>query len=255
MELDKQGGDASKATASLKQLTNKMAECKRLIKEFERSAKADGSLEASVISSRKREYVNELNKFVGLKKNAQTTIAAKQELLEGEKESGADMSKGKGGGSSSQADPGKGVELQMMETGDLVQHGREVMKETDQSIERSKAVVQETIQIGQTTAEALKGQTKQMEKIVDDLDEIHFSMKKTAKIIKDITRGMATDKCILLLLLIVVLGVIAVIAVKAAGLDKDDEVISIPGASNSGSTANEQTPASPARRLLYFLYN
>ena len=70
------------------------------------------------------------------------------------------------------------------------QHGREVMKETDQSIERSKAVVQETIQIGQTTAEALKGQTKQMEKIVDDLDEIHFSMKKTAKIIKDITRGV-----------------------------------------------------------------
>ena len=69
------------------------------------------------------------------------------------------------------------------------------MKETDQSLARSKAVVQETIQIGQTTAEALKGQTKQMEKIVDDLDEIHFSMKKSMKLIKDITRGVRPTSC------------------------------------------------------------
>ena len=51
----------------------------------------------------------------------QASIADKQELLEGRKESGAGASKGKGGEGSLPADPGKGVELQMLETGELVQ--------------------------------------------------------------------------------------------------------------------------------------
>ena len=66
-----------------------------------------------------------------------------------------------------------------------------------------------------------------MEKVVDDLDEIHFSLKKSMKVIKDLTRGLATDKCILTLLFVVVMGVVAIIAVKMAGLDKDDEVASV----------------------------
>ena len=82
-----------------------------------------------------------------------------------------------------------------------------------------------------------------MERVVDDLDEIHFSLKKSFKVIRDLTRGLATDKCILTLLFLVVAGVVAIIAVKIAGLDKNDEVI------NVDPLNNQNTEDSAARRL------
>jgi novel plant SNARE len=44
------------------------------------------------------------------------------------------------------------------------------------------------------TAATLGDQTNQMNKIVDDLNDIEFTMKKASKIIRDITRGIMTDK-------------------------------------------------------------
>ena len=44
------------------------------------------------------------------------------------------------------------------------------------------------------TAGALNDQTKQLEKIVDDLNEMEFDIKKATQVIRDITRGMLTDK-------------------------------------------------------------
>ena len=41
---------------------------------------------------------------------------------------------------------------------------------------------------------------------MDNLDEIHFNLKKSMKLIRDLTRGLATDRCILVLLFIVVVG-------------------------------------------------
>lgn len=42
----------------------------------------------------------------------------------------------------------------------------------------------------------LDGQTKQMEHVLDSLDDIQFSLKKAGQVIRDITRGVATDKCV-----------------------------------------------------------
>ena len=145
------------------------------------------------------------------------------------------FSKGSGGGAAAAAAssarseivaPGE-IELQGMQTEELLVYGRDKIKDTDAIIDRSKATVARTIELGTQTAEQLRNQTQQMEKVVDDLDEIHFSLKKSMKVIKDLTRGLATDKCILTLLFIVVMGVVAIIAVKIAGLDKDDEVAKV----------------------------
>ena len=43
-------------------------------------------------------------------------------------------------------------------------------------------------------AATLNDQTKKLEKIVDDLNEIEFTMKKASAVIRDITRGLLTDK-------------------------------------------------------------
>ena len=50
------------------------------------------------------------------------------------------------------------------------------------------------VQVGARTAETLQGQGEQMERVLDALHEIQFSMKKAGQVIRDITRGIATDK-------------------------------------------------------------
>jgi hypothetical protein len=45
------------------------------------------------------------------------------------------------------------------------------------------------------TAATLHDQTQQLNKIVDDLNEIEFTMKKATKIIADIGKGIMTDRC------------------------------------------------------------
>lgn len=47
---------------------------------------------------------------------------------------------------------------------------------------------------GLQTAATLHDQTQQLNKIVDDLNEIEFTMKKATKIIADIGKGIMTDR-------------------------------------------------------------
>ena len=142
------------------------------------------------------------------------------------------FSKGSGGGAAAAAAqseivaPGE-IELQGVQTEELLVYGRDKIKDTDAIIDRSKATVARTIELGTQTANSFGIRRSRWRKVVDDLDEIHFSLKKSMKVIKDLTRGLATDKCILTLLFIVVMGVVAIIAVKMAGLDKDDEVAKV----------------------------
>ncbi|ONM20032.1 putative plant SNARE 13 [Zea mays] len=57
-------------------------------------------------------------------------------------------------------------------------------------------------------------QTEQMKRIGNELDSIHFSLKKASQMVKEIGRQVATDKCIMAFLFLIVCGVIAIIVVK-----------------------------------------
>jgi hypothetical protein len=83
-------------------------------------------------------------------------------------------------------------------------------------------------------------QTEQMSKVVNELDSIHFSIKKASQLVKEIGRQVstsqstlfslstlflfivisakqvATDRCIMAMLFLIVAGVIAVIIVKVS---------------------------------------
>lgn len=56
----------------------------RLIREFEREARTDG-MPANELNFRKKQYVQELNGFIGLKKAYSGAAAQRSELLEGAK--------------------------------------------------------------------------------------------------------------------------------------------------------------------------
>ncbi|MBA0796611.1 hypothetical protein Gohar_007368 [Gossypium harknessii] len=110
----------------------------------------------------------------------------------------------------------------------LIDRGNHMMNETDQAIDRAKKVVQDTVDVGTETAAALKAQTEQMSRIVNELDSIHFSIKKASKLVKEIGRQVATDKCIMALLFLIVIGVIAIIIVKLVNPNNKD-IRDIPG--------------------------
>ncbi|KAI7991940.1 putative plant SNARE 11, partial [Camellia lanceoleosa] len=76
----------------------------------------------------------------------------------------------------------------VMTNQELIDNGNRKMDETDQAIERSKKVVHDTINVGTNTTAAMKVQTEQMSGIVNELDSIHFSIKKASKLVKEIGR-------------------------------------------------------------------
>lgn len=143
--------------------------------------------------------------------------------------------------------PGEGMEEENvllasnMTNQQLMDQGNKMMDETDQVIERSKKVVHETINVGTETAAALKAQTEQMSRIVNELDSIHFSIKKASQLVKEIGRQVATDRCIMALLFLIVAGVVAIIIVKIVNPHNKD-IRDIPGLA----------PPAQNRKLLWY---
>ncbi|XP_074566628.1 putative plant SNARE 13 isoform X1 [Curcuma longa] len=199
--------DPNRQSKQLEELTGKMRECKRLIKEYDQELKNQENQNPPEVNKKlnekKQTMIKELNSYVALRKTYQSSLGNKRVEL-------FDM----GAGTS---DPVAEDNVKMaseMSNQELIYAGRKQMDETDQTIERSKMVVEQTIEVGTQTAANLKGQTEQMGRIVNELDTIQFSIKKASQLVKEIGRQVATDKCIMLFLFLIVCGVIAVIIVK-----------------------------------------
>ncbi|GER51743.1 novel plant snare [Striga asiatica] len=248
--------DSNRQSKQLEELTGKMRECKRsceemktfsiynlplelcrgcdfrLIKEFDLEIKEEESRNppgvTKQLNDEKQSMIKELNSYVALRKTYMSTLGGKRVEL-------FDM----GNGYEPQADENVRLASEMSNQ-ELVDVGMKTMDETDQAIERSKQVVHQTIEVGTQTAATLKGQTEQMARLVDELDKIQFSIKRASKLVKEIGRQVATDKCIMLLLFLIVCGVIAIIIVKIVNPNNRD-IRDIPGLA----------PPVPTRRLLF----
>lgn len=209
--------DANRRSRQLEELTDKMRDCKRLIKDFERVMKDEMANvdpnTARMLNDRKQSQIKELNSYVALKKQ-HASENKRVDLFDAPTED---------------AFGEENVLLASnMTNQQLMQQGDSLMDETDQALARSKQTVQETINVGTETAAALKAQTEQMSRVVNELDSIHFSLKKASKLVKEIGRQVATDKCIMALLFLIVAGVIAVIIVKIVNPHNKD-IPNIPG--------------------------
>lgn len=210
--------DSNRQSRQLEDLTEKMRDCKRLIKDFDKEIKTlEGSFDREtnkMLNEKKQSMIKELNSYVALKKQFASNIENKKiELFEGPSEGFAEENS---------------LLASSMTNEQLMERGNHMMDETDQAIERGKKVVQETINVGTETAAALKAQTEQMSRVVNELDSIHFSMKRASQLVKEIGRQVATDKCIMVLLVLVVIGVIAIIIVKLVHPNNQD-IRDIPG--------------------------
>lgn len=224
--------DSNRQSKQLEDLTGRMKECKRLIKEFDREIKDVESRNPPEVNKQlneeKQSMIKELNSYVGLRKTYMSSLGNKRVEL-------FDMG---AGGSEPIAEENVHM-ASSMSNQELINAGKKTMDETDQAIERSKQVVEQTVEVGAQTATTLKGQTDQMGRIVNELDTIQFSIKKASQLVKEIGRQVATDKCIMLFLFLIVCGVIAIIIVKIVN-PNNKNIRDIPGLA----------PPAPARRLL-----
>ncbi|XP_012829093.1 PREDICTED: novel plant SNARE 11-like [Erythranthe guttata] len=120
--------DSSRQSRQLEELTDKMRECKRLIKEFDRELKdSDYKNDPNtnkMLTEKKQSMIKELNSYVALKKQYASNLENKRvDLFEG---------------------PGEGfVEENVLLASDmnnqqLMDHGNQMMDETDQAIDRAK---------------------------------------------------------------------------------------------------------------------
>ncbi|KAL8520406.1 hypothetical protein ACS0TY_011073 [Phlomoides rotata] len=168
--------DSSRQSRQLEELTEKMRDCKRLIKDFDREVKdSDYKNDPDtnkMLNEKKQSMIKELNSYVALKKQYASNLENKR----------VDLFEGPGEGF-----PEENVLLASnMTNQQLFDHGNRMMDDTDQAIDRAKKVVHDTIDVGTETAAALKAQTEQMSRIVNELDSIHFSIKKASQLVKEI---------------------------------------------------------------------
>ncbi|CAN6462823.1 unnamed protein product [Victoria cruziana] len=183
-----------------------------------------------MLSEKKQSMIKELNSYVALRKKYSSSLENKR----------IDLFDGPGSEGPSEENV---ILASSLTNQQLIDKGHEMMDETDQAIERSKQVVEQTINVGAETAAALKAQTEQMSRIVNELDSIHFSIKKASQLVKEIGRQVATDRCILAMLFIIVCGVIAIIIVKILN-PNNKEIRDIPGLA----------PPVMSRKLLWDIY-
>ena len=189
-----------------------------------------------------RLQVKEIQTYVGLKKLAVSQLnRVKSAPLASSTSAGAALDLESGGpsagleASSSTTNPIRGKNLTNQ---DLIQKGRKMMDETDDSLMRSVRVLEQTKQIGADTAAALQEQTATAERIVNKLDEIEFTLKKSGVLIRHLTRSVAMDKCFQFLIGLIGIGVIMIIILNLTGKDKG--AVQLPG----------EEGESEARRLL-----
>ncbi|KAH7514319.1 hypothetical protein FEM48_Zijuj11G0076300 [Ziziphus jujuba var. spinosa] len=226
--------DSNRQSRQLEELTGKLRECKRLIKEFDREVKDMESRNDpstnKMLNEKKQSMIKELNSYVALKKQYATNLENKRiDLFDGTaEEHGEENVLLASNIQDIIISEAEALCFTDMTNQQLIDNGNRMMDETDQAIERSKKVVQDTVNVGTETAAALKAQTEQMSRIVNELDSIHFSIKKASQLVKEIGRQVATDKCIMVFLFLIVVGVIAIIIVKIVHPNNKD-IRDIPG--------------------------
>jgi SNARE protein len=179
------------------------------VRDFEREARTDG-IPADELLARKRALVLELNRRIAAKKARAAAEDARNELLGGGAKGMPAAAAAQDATTTTIAPPPP--QHPTMQA--LMHDGRKKMAETDAALLRAEKVVEETRMVGQQVAATLSEQTKQLNGIADGLSEIEFTMKKAGKVLRDIARGVATDRCVAFLLLLVAGGVVALVVVK-----------------------------------------
>lgn len=107
----------------------------------------------------------------------------------------------------------------------LIDAAKQVQEETKASTQRTRQVLDQTIEIGQVTSVTLKEQSEQLGRVDDQLDVLESNLKRADKQIRIFLRRMATDRMILSIVAMVVFALIAAVAVAVINARKEGKTV------------------------------
>jgi len=107
----------------------------------------------------------------------------------------------------------------------LINHGKEVLDESKQSLARSVGAMQDSLALGRDTAAKLQNQTDQIVRIHDNLEAIDDALERSKRIMTRMARRVATDKCMWILALLVIAAIIAIVVYKTKNKDDSDALV------------------------------
>jgi len=97
----------------------------------------------------------------------------------------------------------------------LIQHGRNIMSDSKESLERSLQAIGAASEAGRNTALQLDRQFNQLGGIKNDLGTMESTLARTNKVVRRIARKMSTDKLLWVVVFFVFVAVVAIIIYKA----------------------------------------
>lgn len=107
------------------------------------------------------------------------------------------------------------IEMGPIETPDsLIAHGQSIMQQDLKSTKNMISVIQNTKDIGISTAQKLASQTEQIDKMQDNLHAIDSELNRAKVVIRRIARGLAQSKTLWCMIGLIVVLIVVVIVLK-----------------------------------------
>ncbi|KAH7822109.1 putative plant SNARE (NPSN) [Monocercomonoides exilis] len=94
---------------------------------------------------------------------------------------------------------------------DMLELGKKIQAETEDSLQRTAQMSSETVSVAQKTAVQLRSQTEQMNRIEDSLVELDSDIDRGKAVLRRMFRRVWSDKLLVVLLLLMVLGIAGVL--------------------------------------------
>ena len=122
------------------------------------------------------------------------------------------------------------------------------------AVNRMKRQIEESKEVGASTAVRLKGQTEQLRKIDEDIMKVGSNLQRADLLLRQFMRKMATDKIIMAFMLLIFIGVLVIIVwkivdpdgVEDANLNVPDQVVDPLADTDEADQTQSAAPSSSA---------
>merc|ERR1711933_265392 len=95
----------------------------------------------------------------------------------------------------------------------------QIQNESQASVKRSMQAVLQAEQVGIATLVKMHQQEEQMNRISEEVEDIKANIKRSKKLLAQIARGAAHDRCVRMLCLMITIAVLVMIVLGATGRD------------------------------------
>ena len=110
-------------------------------------------------------------------------------------------------------------ETDRLETAEgLMEHGLNTQAQSAESLQRTLATIERTKEVGTDTVLKLETNTKQIQNMYDELEQIESSLARATKIIRRIGRKMATDRYIWVMIVLLLCAILVIIVLTKVNL-------------------------------------